>query len=82
MHHNPCLTPTPSSLQDANFYSGQALRAFGIGIAVLVAMVETEWPSFLAWAPLLEAWLGRGVLQVGGGGAVGWRCCDGGEAGA
>ena len=38
---------------------------FGIAIALLVALVETEWPRFLALAPLLEAWLGRGVLQAG-----------------
>lgn len=38
---------------------------FGIGIAALVVLVETEWHRFLALVPLLDAWLGRGILQVG-----------------
>lgn len=119
------LSPASNNLQDAYFVSGQAVRAFGIGIALLIVMVrhgwawgavagglhpratvahagawpswqmtaaatgglgriggrpqhsgsthsclpplpqvETEWPRFLALVPLLDAWLGRGVLQV------------------
>lgn len=41
------------------------MRVFGIGIAALVVLVETEWHRFLALVPLLDAWLGRGILQVG-----------------
>lgn len=51
-------------LKDAHFYSGQAVRVFGIGLALLVVMVETEWHRVLALAPLLDAWLGRGLLQI------------------
>lgn len=60
------LTPPPHPLraQDAYFYSGQAVRCFGIGIVALVVLVETEWQRFLALVPLLDAWLGRGVLQA------------------
>lgn len=50
--------------KDAYFYSGQAVRVFGIGIALLIVLVETEWHRFLSWVPLLDAWLGRGVLQI------------------
>lgn len=64
----------PSLSQDAYFVSGQALRLFGISSSLLIVLVETEWQRFLALAPLLEAWLGRGVLQVmPGGGRSG---CD------
>lgn len=28
------------------------------------AQVETEWPRFLSLVPLLDSWMGRGVLQV------------------
>lgn len=51
-------------IKDAYFVSGQAVRVFGIGIAALVVLVETEWHRFLALVPLLDAWLGRGILQV------------------
>ncbi|KAL4420048.1 hypothetical protein ABPG77_007487 [Micractinium sp. CCAP 211/92] len=54
----------PASMKDAYFISGQAVRVFGIGIAALVVLVETEWHRFLALVPLLDAWLGRGILQV------------------
>ncbi|KAI7837415.1 hypothetical protein COHA_008782 [Chlorella ohadii] len=50
--------------KDAYFISGQAVRVFGIGIALLIVLVETEWPRFLSLVPLLDAWVGRGVLQV------------------
>ncbi|PSC67616.1 Golgi apparatus membrane TVP15 [Micractinium conductrix] len=50
--------------KDPYFYSGQAVRLFGIGIAGMVLLVETEWRRWLELVPLLESWLGRGVLQI------------------
>ncbi|KAL4440625.1 hypothetical protein ABPG75_003626 [Micractinium tetrahymenae] len=51
-------------IKDAYFVSGQAVRVFGIAIAALVVLVETEWHRFLTLVPLLDAWLGRGILQI------------------
>lgn len=45
-------------------YSGQAVRVFGILIALLIMVVETEWQGFLWLVPLLDSWVGRAVLQV------------------
>ena len=45
---------------------------FGIAIALLVVLVESEWRRFLQLVPLLEAWLGRGVLQVREPACWGW----------
>ena len=72
--------------QDAYFYSGQAVRVFGVAIALLVVLVETEWRRVLQLVPLLYAWLGRGVLQVRGlagggeGGGLVLGSCGGGPA--
>ena len=63
----PPSLPLPLNLwrqQDAYFYSGPAVRVFGIAIALLVVLVESEWRRVLQLVPLLDAWLGRGVLQV------------------
>ena len=57
----PAASPPP---QDAYFYSGQAVRVFGIAIALLIVLVETEWHRFMHLVPLLDAWLGRGILHV------------------
>ncbi len=46
-------------------FSGQVLRVFGILIALLIMVVETEWQYFMAFVPTLDSWFGRGVLQVG-----------------
>jgi hypothetical protein len=57
---------------------------FGIGIALLVVLVETEWHAFAQLVPLLDAWLGRGILQVWGGSGYGveeaWGAWGGGGA--
>lgn len=37
---------------------------FGIGLALLIVLVEAEWHVFAAYMPLLDSWLGRGVLQA------------------
>jgi len=55
-------TPGSYGLYDL---TGQVLRVFGVLIAVLIVVVETEWQLFMAWLPTLDAWVGRGVLQVG-----------------
>ena len=47
------------------FHSGQAVRVFGIAIALLIMLVETEWQVFMKLVPLLDAWMARGLLQVG-----------------
>lgn len=52
------------ALQDLYFYTGQAVRAFGLGGALLLMLVETEWWLFLKMMPLLEAWLARGLAHV------------------
>jgi hypothetical protein len=56
---------TPSSSRDLMFHSGQAVRVFGIAIALLIMLVETEWQVFMKLVPLLDAWMARGLLQVG-----------------
>ena len=70
--HHTSPYPIAATAQGPYFWSGQAVRAFGIGIALLIVAIETEWPRFLALAPALEAWLGRGVLQVT---PAPWGCC-------
>lgn len=51
-------------IKDLNYYSGQAVRLYGILIAVLLIAVESEARQVLSLAPLLEIWLGRGTLQL------------------
>ncbi|EFN53987.1 hypothetical protein CHLNCDRAFT_135951 [Chlorella variabilis] len=53
-----------ATVKDAYFYSGQAVRVFGIAIALLIVLVETEWHRFMHLVPLLDAWLGRGILHI------------------
>ncbi|KAL4852839.1 hypothetical protein ACK3TF_006106 [Chlorella vulgaris] len=48
--------------KDPYFYSGQAVRVFGIGLALLIVLVEAEWHVFAAYMPLLDSWLGRGIF--------------------
>eukprot|EP00887_Chlorella_sp_A99_P002265 scaffold10.g2265.t1 len=50
--------------KDLFFYSGQALRLFGVAISCLAILVETEWRRFLRLVPALDFWGGRGVLQI------------------
>lgn len=45
-------------------FSGQALRVFGVLIAGVLVLAETEWRRVLQFFPLLDSWLGRGVTQV------------------
>lgn len=58
------LVRSEAPTKDLYFYSGQAVRLFGIGIAGLCVMVETEWQRFLMLVPLLDSWAGHGVLQI------------------
>jgi hypothetical protein len=51
-------------LQDLYFLSGQAVRAFGLAGAFVLVLVETEWRVVLKAAPVLEAWVGRGMCQL------------------
>lgn len=51
-------------MQDLFEFTGQTVRVAGILIAVLIMLVETEWSLILAQMPLLDFWIGRGVLQV------------------
>ena len=40
------------------------LRAYSIGIALLLMLVETEWPWVLDGVRLLDNWVGRATVQV------------------
>lgn len=55
------LAPGP---QDLDFHSGQAVRVYGILIALLLLLAETEWERFLALAPVLDHWVGRSAVMV------------------
>ena len=50
--------------RDAYYFSGQAVRAFGLLWALLLLLVETEWRLVLRWVPALDAWAGRGLAQA------------------
>lgn len=54
----------PSEQKDIYFYSGQGIRVFGVVLAATLLLVETEASFILKWTPLLDLWMGRGVVQL------------------
>jgi hypothetical protein len=43
------------------------LRVYGIGVALLLILVETEFPWLLDKMRVLENWIGRASVQVSAG---------------
>ncbi|KAG1658486.1 hypothetical protein FOA52_006265 [Chlamydomonas sp. UWO 241] len=54
---------TGPPLSDRNATCVQLLRAYGVGIGVLVVAVESEWPALMDQVRVLEWWVGRAGLQ-------------------
>jgi hypothetical protein len=54
----------PSEEKDLYFYSGQGVRVFGVVLAFTLLLVETEASFILKWIPLMDLWMGRGLMQL------------------
>uniref|UniRef100_A0A7R9V1N4 Uncharacterized protein n=1 Tax=Chlamydomonas euryale TaxID=1486919 RepID=A0A7R9V1N4_9CHLO len=61
--HGMALASDGRPLADGNATCIQLLRVYGMGVAVVIMALETEWPPLLDAARLLEWWVGRAVLQ-------------------